>query len=688
MKNYILILLAMLLPLTVCADYTQGSINVTVNGSLQTAVARIDGTNHKVVLGNGYNSCIPYWTEGQLTIPGSVNISGTDYQVEVGPVAFRLCNGLTKITIDEGVQTIGDYAFVGCSSVTEVNLPSTLTSIERGAFVNMASLKIVTSKATAAPAWHQNDVFSSTGTKEGMAEMAASRILYVPEGSCGSYLSTKYDGSARGWEIVGWQEAFARIYELNDNPQEITSLQDLIDFRDAVNGGNKYKGSNNKMVTLTTDLDLSDLDLLSIDKWTPIGTSLHPFDGIFNGGGHVIKNLKVLGETEYNGLFGKAINATIYNMYLQNPMVAGLDYVGTVVGYVDENSHITDILVTSNASSGNDYTAKATNGSVGGIVGRAKNATIERCMFRGQVKGTGWTGGIIGNANTNVTITDCSVANYVQNTKAGTADPLPPTGGIVGGAGIVTVERCFARNILAHTISGPTTFPGVIVGGTNNANASTVRNCAYLNQGWGLIQNPYAQNTVLEGNTKYDNESEMTQDKTKDVLGEDNWYYFTGNYIDYPVPSTLKDMYLANCIDEVDGGFTYRPAGKGDASYEIVKYTGSATSLTIPDTYNGKPVTAILDGVFKDNPTLASLTIGSNITSIGASAFENCDALTSVILPDAVTDVGEDAFVGCDELTSFAIGTGFANHKGNFLAYCPKLTTITGQTVTPIITAV
>ena len=38
MKNYILILLAMLLPLTVCADYTQGSINVTVNGSLQTAV--------------------------------------------------------------------------------------------------------------------------------------------------------------------------------------------------------------------------------------------------------------------------------------------------------------------------------------------------------------------------------------------------------------------------------------------------------------------------------------------------------------------------------------------------------------------------------------------------------------------------------------------------------------------------
>jgi hypothetical protein len=70
---------------------------------------------------------------------------------------------------------------------------------------------------------------------------------------------------------VGWSDAFTRIYEMNDNPQEITSLQELKDFRDAVNSGTQYKGSNNKMVTLTTDLDMS-----SIDKWTPIGTLEHP----------------------------------------------------------------------------------------------------------------------------------------------------------------------------------------------------------------------------------------------------------------------------------------------------------------------------------------------------------------------------------------------------------------------------
>ena len=695
MKKTIYILIALLLPLAARADYTLSTINVTVGGNTQAAVTRLDATNKIALLGNGYNACIPYWSEGALTIPGTVSVGDDTYTVEVGPVAFRLCTNLTSITIGEGVTKIDDYAFVGCSSVAKITLPATLTTIERGAFVNMKSLKIMVCNATSAPAWSWNDIFSDKGTKESMTNMAAERIMYVPEGHESSYLSTKFDGTSYGKETVGWQEAFTRIYEMNDEPQEITSLQDLEDFRDAVNSGNKYKGSNNKMVTLTTDLDLS-----SIDNWTPIGTSVHPFDGIFNGGGHVIKNLNVSGSSNYNGLFGYAIKATIYNMHLLNPTVSGPDYVGTVVGYVDEDSHITDILVTSNCSGDNGYTAKATDGSVGGIVGRANNATIERCLFNGWVKGTGWTGGIIGNVNTNVTIIDCSASDFVQNTKNIYVEKIPFTGGIVGGAGYVTIERCFARNTVSYTGS-PSTFPGIIVGGTNNVTTSTIKNCAYLDIGRLLIGQPQAgSNNTETDNQGYAERSDMNQDKTKSVLGEDNWYYFTDNYIDYPIPATLKDMYLTNCVDKVDGDFVYRPAKAADSEYEVVAYTGSATSVTVPATYDGKNVTAILPEVFKDNTTMTSVTIGDNVTTIGASAFENCDALTtvnfgsgvttinakafydcdaltSVDLPDAVTDVGRDAFVSCDALTTFNIGRGFTDHTGNFLAYCPQLTTLT-----------
>jgi len=41
--------------------------------------------------------------------------------------------------------------------------------------------------------------------------------------------------------------------------------------------------------------------------------------------------------------------------------------------------------------------------------------------------------------------------------------------------------------------------------------------------------------------------------------------------------------------------------------------------------------------------------------------------------------VKRDAFRGCDNLVSFNIGKGFKDHEGNFLAYCPKLTTLTAS---------
>ena len=508
-----------------------------------------------------------------------------------------------------------------------------------------------------------------------MEEMAQTRILYIPEGNLDSYNNTKFDGTSTGTltganEKVGWGEAFARIYEYNNAAQEINSKEDLVAFRDAVNSGTPYKGSTGGMVTLTVDIDLSD-----VDNWVPIGTSGQPYSGIFDGGGHVIKNMKVdHGDDNYQGLFGYTDYATVYNMHLLNPQVHGVDYVGSVVGYAATNSHITDVLVTSNASSDNDYTVKANYGSGGGIVGYAKGATIERCMFRGQVKCFGWTGGIVGNVFNNVAITDCSASNFLQNFNNKEASGL---GGIVGGAGGVTVNRCFARNVLSYTGWEP--YRGSIVGKTNRSDPSNIANCAY----WTDINineiGSYSTAPALSDNVKYSTEGGMNQDKTKTVLGEDHWYYFTGNYVDYPVPNTLVEMYINNCVDITNGDFVYRPAGGNEESYEVVAYTGSAAAVTVPETYNSKPVTAILDNAFKDNQTMTTVTLGSNLTSIGAHAFENCDALTAVDLPDAVTYVGRDAFRGCDNLVSFNIGTGFQDHTSNFIAYCPKLTTLTAS---------
>ncbi len=655
--------------------------NVTVGSKQFEVPVRESGTTYTI--GNGQNASIPQYEAGTLTIPRVTNANG-DKNV-IGKFAFRFCTGITKIVVEEGITAIEDYAFIGCSGVTAIELPASLERVGRGAFVGLSNLTYLVCKGTTVPVWSRADVFSYEGTATSMAKEAKTRILYVPTGYASNYTSYKFQ------ERVGWSDAFTRIYEMNDNPQEITSLQDLQDFRDAVNSDTQYKGSNNKMVTLTADLDMS-----SIAKWTPIGNKEHPFDGVFDGGGHVIKNLKVDRAELYNGLFGYAQNATIYNMHLKNPSVSGSDYQGTVLGYANSNTHLSDILVT-----GTDYLA-AGSGSVGGIVGHAQDATIERCMFYGQAQSTGWIGGIVGNVDNNVTITDCAALTpsppaALWNRKLEESSTM---GGIVGGAGSVTVNRCYAKtNLLDYKNIH---IKGHIVGKTKYNVPSTITNCGYWNAsgGTGLIGTQEGSGTLVEsGNQGYLSEN-MKQEGMKNVLGTDNWYYFTDNYYDYPIPATLKDMYLANCVDETDAnGIVYRPAGANNNDYEVVGYTGSSTAVTIPEYYNSKPVIGIVSGVFKDNATLTSISSGFLLRTIGDSAFENCDALTSVYIPNLVTigdkafydcdgltsfsmtsevtTVGEDAFAYCDNLASFQVGKEFKNHKGNFLTYCPKLTTIT-----------
>ena len=223
--------------------------NVTVGSKQFTVPVRESGTTYTI--GNGQNASIPQYEAGTLTIPRVTNANG-DKNV-IGKFAFRFCTGITKIVVEEGITAIEDYAFVGCSGVTTIELPASLERVGRGAFVGLPNLTYLVCKGTTAPVWSRDDVFSYEGTATSMAKDAKTRILYVPTGYASNYTSYKFQ------ERVGWSDAFTRIYEMNDNPQEITSLQDLKDFRDAVNSDTQYKGSNNKMVTLTADLDMSSI---------------------------------------------------------------------------------------------------------------------------------------------------------------------------------------------------------------------------------------------------------------------------------------------------------------------------------------------------------------------------------------------------------------------------------------------
>ena len=83
---------------------------------------------------------------------------------------------------------------------------------------------------------------------------------------------------------------------------------------------------------------------------------------------------------------------------------------------------------------------------------------------------------------------------------------------------------------------------------------------------------------------------------------------------------------------------------KNDGTYEVTKCKDYVTSVEIPETYLGKPVTSIGTEAFYHCRSLKNIEIPNSITSIGDNAFDNCDALRSVFIPESVTNIGCNAF--------------------------------------------
>ncbi len=697
-KQYFILMITVLLSLTAGAAKRPGTVPLSLlypDGSfvMLNAVAVFDDVAHTATLGNGYNACITHYEKGILTIPGSY-INGTDtFTVEIGPMAFRFCNNLTDVIISEGVKSIGAYAFIGCSSVKTMRLPSTLETIGSGAFCEMASLTSIRSNAPTSPTWEWNDVFTSLGTQASMSAVRGPRTLYIPRTAYDNYLQYKFDGSQTpAGDNVGWADAFRRIYQFSTEPQTIGSLEELIAFRDAVNSGQPYKNNPDHSVILTADIDMS-----SVSNWTPIGTGEKPFCGTFNGNGHVIKNLTIKSSDPYIGicgLFGITNNASIYHFYMLNPSVIKTHHAAAVAA-IANNTHIVDVLVTSDIG-GSQFTLDGIY--AGGIAGETYGSTIERCMFRGRIYGAIGAGGITSIAYYNTTINDCKADHYIENKETSVV------GGIVCGATQVTINRCLAINEFnSATVKGA--IAGVIYNDDQSSFpmlTSVISNCAYWNKGGAIKVVGRAidtqHTTVVEnGNKGFGTENSMLADSTRTPLGN-SWHYFCDEYLDYPVPETLLEMYQHNVQWGTDAdGLVYIPYGSAGniSAYAVIGYNGNATTLAIPDTYNGKPVVSICNEALKGNRTVADLTVGNNVVSIGdstfyrtaiktltlgnrlktigACAFAECDSLLQVELPDSVTTLGHDAFVGCDNLRSFGVSVSFKEHDGNFLSRCYNL---------------
>ncbi len=68
------------------------------------------------------------------------------------------------------------------------------------------------------------------------------------------------------------------------------------------------------------------------------------------------------------------------------------------------------------------------------------------------------------------------------------------------------------------------------------------------------------------------------------------------------------------------------------------------SKLTIPSQLDGKNVTIIEAGAFKDDTNVTEVVVSDGVKSINSNAFYNCKALSSITIPQSVESIGTNAF--------------------------------------------
>ena len=105
---------------------------------------------------------------------------------------------------------------------------------------------------------------------------------------------------------------------------------------------------------------------------------------------------------------------------------------------------------------------------------------------------------------------------------------------------------------------------------------------------------------------------------------------------------------------------------------KLVKYSGTASSVSIPDT-----IKIIGAEAFAGNTTLTSIDLGKNVTDIEYGAFQDCTYLSNVKMPDTIVNIGIGAFANNTSLKKITLPKNLENLGSGAFAGCENLSTIT-----------
>ena len=159
----------------------------------------------------------------------------------------------------------------------------------------------------------------------------------------------------------------------------------------------------------------------------------------------------------------------------------------------------------------------------------------------------------------------------------------------------------------------------------------------------------------------------------------------------YLLPLVKKDdgsyhAYVYGRIVDVTIEKVFQYTENTDNTITITAYVGSESDVVIPNTYDGKTVSAIGkrafdnksrsgDPYFWDNDKIKSVFIPNTVKTIGEDAFRNCKNLETVTFEEnsTLTEIGVHAFQTCDSLVNITLPSSLRTIKQKAFSYLVSL---------------
>ena len=435
---------------------------------------------------------------------GAIKITLSSNVTSVGDYAFSGCKNVTqfnsdndgKLIVPASCQTIGNYAFAGMNKMTDLIVPESVTSIGRGAFNSCNSLVNLTipfvGQAANKTSGYESvfgyifDYGSSTSTSTTQYFNGGSSYFYIPSTiknvtitvqtsfaqgafyncknietitmlkdantsatnclyNCNATINKTLDVSPTApWNGSTISNGFSSGSGVQEDPYVINSASELAYLAQQVNNGNSFAGV---YFVLANDLNLNSNSMIIGDS------NSHPFSGIINGNGHVIRNLSISSSNSYVGLFGY-FDGLAYDLGIESLSITANSteesVYGGAFGYVSLDGVIHDVYATGSISiTGQTYayagglvgycegtitnsysrcnvscTCSGYMAYAGGFVGYLKDGSIANCFATGNVSAKGATssysrnGGFIG-FNDNGTLNNCYRSSSQTLTRFG-----------------------------------------------------------------------------------------------------------------------------------------------------------------------------------------------------------------------------------------------------------------------------